>query len=49
MLKSKAYLESSQFTKALETANMCKRQSNNLWTVEDEQFLASIIVAKVAK
>jgi len=49
LLKSKAYLESSQITKALETANMCKRLANDLWTVDDEMYLAKLVELKVSK
>ena len=49
MLKSKAYLELAQLTKSLETVSMCKRQSNDLWTIDDESYLTKLIELKTLK
>jgi DNA-binding winged helix-turn-helix (wHTH) protein/predicted negative regulator of RcsB-dependent stress response len=42
LLKSKAYGQLNNTAKALEFANLCKRQANELWSTQDEHYLANI-------
>ncbi|MBL4659491.1 MAG: hypothetical protein JKY19_03980 [Alcanivoracaceae bacterium] len=46
MLKSEAYLQLKQLTKAIEFVHMSKRQANDLWSVANEAFLAKLITKK---
>ena len=49
LLKSKAYAQLQQLTKAIEYANTHKRTVNELWESKDEQYLTAIINEKQAK
>lgn len=46
MLKSEAYFQLQQLTKAIECAHMGKRQAHELWSVANEAFLAKLIAKK---
>ena len=46
MLKSKTYFQLNQLNKAIELAHTSKRKAYDLWSTDDEAFLAKLVSQK---